>query len=153
MTPRTELPWVKRCVNITQEWWDELSDQLKKHLFYGIKSGDIWLNKVNITTGNASEETYVWKYTCHHEEPVCFNMLILEPVTSETSHVLSLMVCRNCAHSIVLQVLEKLESTSDMKPIDKSDLECLDLPTYCDVTVSATNSLVEHLNNTTERCR
>ena len=23
-TPRDVLPWVKRCVNITEEWWDEM---------------------------------------------------------------------------------------------------------------------------------
>ena len=23
-TPRNELPWVKRCVNIKQEWWDKM---------------------------------------------------------------------------------------------------------------------------------
>ena len=43
-TPRSELPWVKRCINITQEWWDSCS--FKDDLLLGIKSGDIWLNKV-----------------------------------------------------------------------------------------------------------
>jgi len=43
-TPRSELPWVKRCINITQEWWDSCS--FKDDLLHGIKSGDIWLNKV-----------------------------------------------------------------------------------------------------------
>ena len=43
-TPRSELPWVKRCINITQEWWDAC--EFKDQLLYGIKAGDIWLNKV-----------------------------------------------------------------------------------------------------------
>jgi hypothetical protein len=43
-TPRSELPWVKRCINITQEWWDSCT--FKDDLLLGIKSGDIWLNKV-----------------------------------------------------------------------------------------------------------
>ena len=43
-TPRSELPWVKRCINITREWWDSCT--FKDDLLLGIKSGDIWLNKV-----------------------------------------------------------------------------------------------------------
>ena len=42
--PRTELPWIKRCINITREWWENCT--FKDQLLYGIKSGDIWLNKV-----------------------------------------------------------------------------------------------------------
>jgi hypothetical protein len=45
-TPRDVLPWVKRCVNITQEWWDDMSQELRDVLIQGIKAGDIWLNKV-----------------------------------------------------------------------------------------------------------
>ena len=43
-TPRHELPWAKRCINITDEWWEACS--FKEELLNGIKSGDIWLNKV-----------------------------------------------------------------------------------------------------------
>ena len=43
-TPRSELPWVKRCINITEEWWQDCT--FKEELLHGIKSGDIWLNKV-----------------------------------------------------------------------------------------------------------
>jgi len=62
-TPRSELPWVKRCVNITEEWWREC--QFKDQLLYGIKSGDIWLNKVkydnegNRIRGNVCLEVYL----------------------------------------------------------------------------------------------
>ena len=45
-TPREELPWVKRCVDIKTEWWESCDNQTKTALLYGIKSGDIWLNKV-----------------------------------------------------------------------------------------------------------
>ena len=41
LTPRSELPWVKRCVNITEEWWNETTTACKKALLHGIKSGDI----------------------------------------------------------------------------------------------------------------
>jgi hypothetical protein len=43
-TPRSELPWVKRCINITPEMWEAC--EFKEELLHGIKSGDIWLNKV-----------------------------------------------------------------------------------------------------------
>ena len=62
-TPRSELPWVKRCINITQEWWDEC--EFKEELLHGIKSGDIWLNKVkydsegNRIRGNVCLEVYL----------------------------------------------------------------------------------------------
>ena len=62
-TPRTELPWVKRCINITPEWWEGCS--FKEDLLYGIKSGDIWLNKVKYDNegkrirGNVCLEVYL----------------------------------------------------------------------------------------------
>jgi hypothetical protein len=43
-TPRSELPWVKRCINVTEAWWKSCT--FKDDLLHGIKSGDIWLNKV-----------------------------------------------------------------------------------------------------------
>ena len=45
-TPRSELPWVKRCVDIEDSWWKSCDNQIKDALLHGIKSGDIWLNKV-----------------------------------------------------------------------------------------------------------
>ena len=45
-TDRRELPWVKRCVDLTPEMWDDTSEELRESLLYGIKSGDIWLNKI-----------------------------------------------------------------------------------------------------------
>jgi hypothetical protein len=62
-TPRSELPWVKRCVNITPEWWETCD--FKEQLLYGIKSGDIWLNKVKYDNegkrirGNVCLEVYL----------------------------------------------------------------------------------------------
>ena len=38
-TPRSELPWVKRCINITEDWWQGCS--FKEELLHAIKSGDI----------------------------------------------------------------------------------------------------------------
>lgn len=44
--PRSELPWVKRCVDINKEMWLGLSDKDKEALLHGIARGDIWLNKI-----------------------------------------------------------------------------------------------------------
>ena len=43
---RRELPWVKRCVNITEEWWADATDEVKDALLKGIAAGDVWLVKV-----------------------------------------------------------------------------------------------------------
>ena len=63
-TPREQLPWVKRCVNITQEWWDEMDYLTRTKLIKGIKAGDIWLNKVKYEgtkriRGNVCLEVYL----------------------------------------------------------------------------------------------
>ena len=61
--PRGELPWIKRCINITPEWWEACT--FKEALLFGIKSGDIWLNKVkydsygNRIRGNVCLEVYL----------------------------------------------------------------------------------------------
>ena len=63
-TPRESLPWAKRCVNITDEWWNDMSTTTRQKLLYGIKSGDIWLNKVKYEgtkriRGNVCLEVYL----------------------------------------------------------------------------------------------
>ena len=60
---RSDLPWIKRCINITSEWWKGCS--FKEDLLFGIKSGDIWLNKVKYDNegkrirGNVCLEVYL----------------------------------------------------------------------------------------------
>ena len=62
-TNRSELPWVKRCININEDWWQDCT--FKEDLLHGIKSGDIWLNKVkydnegNRIRGNVCLEVYL----------------------------------------------------------------------------------------------
>ena len=64
-TPRNELPWVKRCVDIDQGKWQDASSEIKESLLYGIKSGDIWLNKIKYDNkgeriyGNVCLEVYL----------------------------------------------------------------------------------------------
>ena len=62
-TPRHELPWVKRCINLTEESWHEFPH--KEELLQGIRKGDIWLNKIrydkdgNRIRGNVCLEVYL----------------------------------------------------------------------------------------------
>jgi hypothetical protein len=64
-TPRSELPWVKRCVDIDDKKWESTSSEIKEALLYGIKSGDIWLNKIKYDNngeriyGNVCLEVYL----------------------------------------------------------------------------------------------
>jgi hypothetical protein len=43
---RQELPWVKRCVNVDEQFLEQASEELIEALLKGIASGDIWLNKI-----------------------------------------------------------------------------------------------------------
>ena len=45
-TPRHELPWAKRCVNLTKEDWNQATDETKDAIIKGIARGDIWLAKI-----------------------------------------------------------------------------------------------------------
>ena len=45
-TPREQLPWVKRCVDITDEWWEDMDVVTRVKLLNSMKRGDVWLNKV-----------------------------------------------------------------------------------------------------------
>ena len=44
-TPRHQLPWAKRCINITKEDWSQALDHVKEAILKGISRGDIWLAK------------------------------------------------------------------------------------------------------------
>jgi len=62
---RNELPWVKRCVDINNYWWEEATDEVREALLKGIKKGDIWLNKTKVDNngnriyGNVCLEVYL----------------------------------------------------------------------------------------------
>jgi len=62
---RAELPWVKRCVNINDYWWEEATANVKQALLQGIRQGDIWLNKTKVDAygnrirGNVCLEVYL----------------------------------------------------------------------------------------------
>ncbi len=64
-TPRHEIPWIKRCIDLDKDKWEGCSTEVKDHILYGIKSGDIWLNKIkfdnngNRVYGNVCLEVYL----------------------------------------------------------------------------------------------
>lgn len=43
---RSELPWVKRCVNVDDNFLSASSPEFISALLQGISAGDIWLNKI-----------------------------------------------------------------------------------------------------------
>ena len=45
-TPRAELPWIKRTVDLDTGRWQNTDNQTNDAILLGIKSGDIWLNKI-----------------------------------------------------------------------------------------------------------
>ena len=63
--PRSEAPWIKRCVDLTKEGWRSATDEVRNAILYGIKSGDIWLNKIRYNKegeriyGNVCLEVYL----------------------------------------------------------------------------------------------
>ena len=62
---RAELPWVKKCIDITTEWWNDLTEPVQAKILKAIQAGDIWLNKVkydrkgNRIYGNVCLEIYL----------------------------------------------------------------------------------------------
>ena len=45
-TPRHELPWAKRCINLNTTEWEKATDEVKEEILKGIARGDIWLAKI-----------------------------------------------------------------------------------------------------------
>ena len=64
-TPRSELAWVKRCIDIDSGLWTQTDSRTKDAILEGIKSGDIWLNKIKYDDkgqriyGNVCLEVYL----------------------------------------------------------------------------------------------
>ena len=46
MTPRSELPWAKRCINVSPQLWKDAPQDTKDAILAGIARGDIWLTKI-----------------------------------------------------------------------------------------------------------
>ena len=50
-TPRSELPWIKRCIDLDAGLWNSTDARVKHAIIDGIKKGDIWLNKIKYQNG------------------------------------------------------------------------------------------------------
>ena len=48
---RHDAPWIKRCVDLDPGLWNSTNSTVKDALLEGIKSGDIWLNKIRYEHG------------------------------------------------------------------------------------------------------
>jgi len=49
--PRADAPWIKRCVDLDTRLWQSTDIRVKEAILEGIKSGDIWLNKIKYKHG------------------------------------------------------------------------------------------------------
>lgn len=64
-TPRRELPWVKRCLDVDDRFLDNSSPELIDAVLKAIASGDLWLNKIKYDDngqriyGNVCLEVYL----------------------------------------------------------------------------------------------
>ena len=62
---RSEAPWIKRCVDVTEKSWFDAGTEVRSAILHGIKSGDIWLNKIKYNKngeriyGNVCLEVYL----------------------------------------------------------------------------------------------
>jgi hypothetical protein len=44
--PRNEIPWAKRCIDLSPVMWDMANPVVKEAILKGIARGDIWLAKI-----------------------------------------------------------------------------------------------------------
>ncbi len=62
---RSQLAWIKRCVDLEGDDWINAGSEVRDAILHGIKSGDIWLNKIkydkngNRIYGNVCLEVYL----------------------------------------------------------------------------------------------
>jgi len=47
-TPRHDIPWAKRCINLNQKMWDDSTEDVRNAILKGISRGDIWLAKIRV---------------------------------------------------------------------------------------------------------
>jgi len=62
---RSEVTWIKRCVDLKEDDWINAGTEVRDAILHGIKSGDIWLNKIKYDKngdriyGNVCLEVYL----------------------------------------------------------------------------------------------
>ena len=73
---RAELPWAKRCINLSYEWWHDLSPDIQEIICSGIAAGDLWLAKPRLD--HNGERIY---------SNVCLEIFIKSRATCLLSHI------------------------------------------------------------------
>ena len=65
-TPRSDLPWVKRCIDIEgKEDWSNTEPETKEAILRGIAKGDIWLNKIKYHYDKKTQSYQrIWSNVC-----------------------------------------------------------------------------------------
>ena len=150
-TPRSELPWVKRCVNLDTGKWQNTNNKVKDALRLGIKSGDIWLNKIKYDNqnqrirGNVCLEVYLpSRGTCllqHVNLGACEVHKIQEAFTTGMSELCDLHSRTNIGESG-----EYLSSTTDW-PVGLGMLGLANLLRKYHVTYEQFGQQLENVNN------
>ena len=126
---REELPWVKRCVNITDEWWEGLDKPTRDACFHSPSFGDTGPTKLSTKGRSASEATCALEVYLPAVVLVSSPTSIWELAELMTSPKLLLMECLNCVPHIPRLVLERLVSISTPRLDKQVGLGCLVLPT------------------------
>ena len=150
-TPRSELPWVKRCVNLDTGKWQNTNNKVKDALLLGIKSGDIWLNKIKYDNqnqrirGNVCLEVYLpSRGTCllqHVNLGACEVHKIQEAFTTGMSELCDLHSRTNIGESG-----EYLSSTTD-RQVGLGMLGLANLLRKYHVTYEQFGQQLENVNN------
>ncbi len=153
-TPREQLPWVKRCVNITDEWWKDMSANTKAKLLQAIKAGDVWLNKVKYEgtkriRGNVCLEVYLpSRGTCLLQH-VCLGACTYEDIP-KAYRVGMQELCELHAKTGVGETGEYLPSTSD-RQVGLGVLGLANLLRRYNVSYEQFGRALEHFNNNDTR--
>tara|TARA_X000001382_G_scaffold109049_1_gene85151 strand:+ start:840 stop:2267 length:1428 start_codon:yes stop_codon:yes gene_type:complete len=81
-TPRHEIPWAKRCINLNEKMWNNANEEVRNAILKGISRGDIWLAKIR--KDNKGERIYA---------NVCLEVFLKSRGTCLLQHI-SLGGCR-----------------------------------------------------------
>ena len=118
-TPREQLAWVKRCVNIKPEWWDNMDAITRQKLIKGIKAGDIWLNKVKYEgtkriRGNVCLEVYLpSRGTCLLQHVNLRSLRVLEDIPKAYVQGMSQLCELHSQKRVLEETGEYLSATDD----------------------------------------
>ena len=147
---RAEAPWIKRCVDLDREKWQNAGDEVRDAIITGIKSGDIWLNKIkydnegNRIYGNVCLEVYLpSRGTCLFQH---VNLAACEPNTIREGFTKGMSeLCELHSRTGVGATGEYLPCTTD-KQVGLGMLGLANLLSRCKVTYKEFGDALELVN-------